>query len=406
MPRTKRQKPLYQRGDFALYRRADRGPLEIIWYDAARSRERSVSAGTSDVRQAQLALDRLYLESQGQKFCPTCGRQFDGETAPLLTLAIRDYLLRNEDKAGFKATRGRLAHVIDFVAETDPTIRVPQASQQFIDRFRKWLAERPVTNASGEVLRPRSIGHIEGCVRQLAAAINATDGQKAQFRAEQPRNVSRSPIFRADVPTLAAMFSFCIDPPPPEGRNWSEKERDMVVATRVELLRYLRVAVATWARPDAIFDIKPKQWYRAAGVLDLNPIGRRQTKKFRPKIPVPRQFAPWLDEMLPTKDDPGRATYLANATVRHAWDSMRAHLGLPDEGEAGPKLIRRSMATIVRKRIGEANWQQGKMMLGHVKFDVSDIYAIPDPANLGLVLSATELVIDEIETNCPGAFLP
>lgn len=73
-------------------------------------------------------------------------------------------------------------------------------------------------------------------------------------------------------------------------------------------------------------------------------------------------------------------------------------------GEAGPKLIRRSMATLVRKRIGEGSWPQGKMMLGHVKFDVSDIYAIPDPANLGIALEATETIIEEIEKLCPGAF--
>ncbi len=126
--------------------------------------------------------------------------------------------------------------------------------------------------------------------------------------------------------------------------------------------------------------------------------------KHRPKIPVARQFMPWLDEIVPSKSNSGRTTYLAKATVRHGWDTMRAHLGLPEEGEAGQKLIRRSMATIVRKRIGEANWAQGKMMLGHVKFDVSDIYAIPDPANLGLVLAAAESVIDEIEKLCPGAF--
>ena len=404
MPRTKRQKPLYQRGPYALQARTDRENLEIIWYDAERRRERSTSAGTGDLWTAKLALDRLYLQSQGQQCCPTCGRLFDGETAPLLTSAIRDYLILGEDKAGFKATRGRLAHVVEFVAETDPNITVPQADQRFVDRFRNWLAERPVVSPTGAKQRPRSLGHIEGCVRQLAAAINATRGQTAQFRAEQPRDVSRSPSYRADVPTIAAMFRFCIDPPPPEGRDWSDKERAMVVATRVELLRFLRAAVATWARPDAIFDIKPNQWFPSARVLDLNPVGRRQTRKHRPKIPVARQFMPWLDEIVPSKVNPGRTTYLANATVRHGWDTMRAYLGLPEEGEAGQKLIRRSMATIVRKRIGEANWAQGKMMLGHVKFDVSDIYAIPDPANLGLALAATESVIDEIEKLCPGAF--
>jgi len=61
------------------------------------------------------------------------------------------------------------------------------------------------------------------------------------------------------------------------------------------------------------------------------------------------------------------------------------------------------MATLARKRIGEEKWRQGEMMLGHVRFSVSDIYALPDPANLGLALAATESIIDEIEL-APGAF--
>lgn len=326
MPRTKRAKPLYQRGAFSLHRRDGRSNLEIIWYDVDRRRERSVSAGTGDLRQAKLELDRRYLESQGQRCCPTCGRPMDGETAPLLTSAIRDYLLLGEDKAGFKTTRGRLGHVVEFVAETDPLITVPQVDEQFVERFRRWFAQRPVITPTGKQLRSRSLGHIEGCVRQLAAAINATQGQSARFKAEQPKNVSRSPIYRADIPTLARMFQFCIDPPPPEGRQWSEKERAMVVETRVELLRYLRAAVATWARPDAIFDIRPAQWHASARVLDLNPKGRRQTKKHRPKIPIARQFISWLDEMMARPGNRGRPAYLANATIRHAWDSMRRQL--------------------------------------------------------------------------------
>jgi hypothetical protein len=44
------------------------------------------------------------------------------------------------------------------------------------------------------------------------------------------------------------------------------------------------------------------------------------------------------------------------------------------------------------------------MMLGHVKASVSDIYTLPDPANLGLVLAAAEEIIDEIEALAPGAY--
>lgn len=42
-------------------------------------------------------------------------------------------------------------------------------------------------------------------------------------------------------------------------------------------------------------------------------------------------------------------------------------------------------------------------MLGHVQASVSETYAIPDPANLGLTLAVTESIIDEIERLPPGA---
>lgn len=44
------------------------------------------------------------------------------------------------------------------------------------------------------------------------------------------------------------------------------------------------------------------------------------------------------------------------------------------------------------------------MMLGHVRADISDIYAIRDTANLGLALAATESIIEEVESLAPGAF--
>jgi len=43
-------------------------------------------------------------------------------------------------------------------------------------------------------------------------------------------------------------------------------------------------------------------------------------------------------------------------------------------------------------------------MLGHQKASTSDIYALFDPANLGLALAVTEQIIEEIETLTPGAF--
>jgi len=395
MRRTPRPKAIYQRGDFRLYRRPDRANLEIVWYDPAARRERSASAGTSDDGLARLEVDRRYLAAAGSPICSGCGRPFDGNAAPLLTAAITDYLLLGEDKKGFKATRGRLALAVEYIATTDLTVTVAAIDERWVAGFRKWLTARPIVAPSSGATRERSLGHVEGCVRQLAAAINATPGQKARFKAEQPKNVSASPRYRADIPMLAAMFRYCLDPSGPKVR--SDKERAVYIEYRANLLRYLRAAVATWARPEEITDLRADQWIPDAGVLDLNPRGRRQTRKYRGIIPVPRRFAPYLTAT--------RGSYMPIANIRGAWDTMRAEIGLPAErGEAGWKLIRRSVSTLARRRIGEANWRQGEIMLGHVRTSTSDIYALRDPANLGLALAATESIIDDICALVPGAF--
>lgn len=376
MPATKRPKPLYQRGAFSLYPRTGRA-LEIVWYDTERKRERSVSAGSGDVPIAKKALDRLYLQHEGARYCPTCHRPWDNEHSPLLAAVIADYLVLSEGKAGERSAKTRLGHVLNYL-DDKPTVRCVDVDATWIETFRQWLLAIPVMSPKGKVMRDRSLGAVEGSVLQLAAAISSVPGQTASFTAQQPATVARSPIYRADIKMLAAMFRHA-----------------MAYPTRTNLLRYLRFAVATWARPDAIYDAKPRQWISAASVFDLNPPNRRQTKKHRPKVPIARQFAPFLES--------GDA-YLTCASIRHAWDTMREKLKLPVDREAGEKLIRRSVSTIARKRIGEAQWVQGKMMLGHVKASISDIYAIPDPANLGLALSVTESIIDEIEALAPGAF--
>lgn len=390
MPASKRGRPIYQRGDFRLYRRADRAALEIVWYDPKRKRERSASAGTGDDQAGRLEVDRKYNEATGHRYCPGCGRPYEGDAAPLLSRAITDYLMRGEEKAGFKATRSRLAHVIDYLAATDPATTVPQVSPEWVDRFRTWLSALPVTIGKTGETRQRSLSHVEGCVLQLAAAINDTPGQVAQFRPVQAKAVAASPQYRADVQTHAAMFRWCLEP------DGSAKERAQRLKERASLLAYLRAAVATWARPEELYDLGPGQWHPAAQVLNLNPPGRRQTRKYRGVIPIPPQFAPFLDGLA--------GPYLSTAP-RSPWEKMRVAIGLPVErGQAGAKLIRRSMATLVRKRIGEANWRQGEMMLGHVKASVSDIYAVPDPANLGLALAATTAIIAEIKALVPGAY--
>jgi len=345
----------------------------------------------------------MFLASTGARHCPTCGRPWEADESPLLLSVIADYLLQKERTAGEKSTRTRLGHVVRYVNETNPAVIVAAVNDDFAEGFRKWMAARDASGGQkGAGKRKYSLSTIEGCLLQLAAAINSAPGQKSQFKFEQPADVAESPSYRADVQTIARMFEYCLRPDDKSVRHWREPHQinakllQLRVAERANLLRYLRMAVATWARPDAIYQVKQDQWHSAARVLDLNPRGRRQTRKYRPTVPIAMQLAPHLDTM--------GESWLPVSSIRAAWDKMAIALELPSGGQAGEKLIRRSMSTLVRRRIGEERWRQGEMMLGHVKASISDIYAIPDPANLGLVLSATEDIIREIEELVPGAF--
>ncbi len=293
--------------------------------------------------------------------------------------AVADYLTMMEEKPSFVMASYRLKHVLAFVVETNPAMHCANVTEKVADQFRQWMAKRTYTTPAGAV-KHQSLSSAEGCILQWAAAINAT-GEKAQFRSQSLRSVSRTPQHRADVKELASMFTYALEKP-----------------GRINLLRYLRAAVATMARPDAVLDISTerRQWVSAARVLNLNPEGRRQTKKHRPTIPVAKQFAAHLDAT--------QGFYIPVASIRSEWGRMALELGLPRDGEAGWKLIRRSMATLLRNRLGEQYMPQIERMLGHRQESMSDIYALASPAQLGRALREIEKIIGEIEKLAPGAF--
>lgn len=402
---------LYSRGKYRLAwdRRSDgslRSPyLQIVWYDPGARRERSRSTGTAQIAPAEDALDRLYLERErGQAVCPTCNRPFDQTAGVSVNLAVSDYLIECEDRPSIGSIRPRLAHFQDFMFATGrDDILCDQVDEGVISAFRRWSEQQPVIEGGKE--RQRAAGTTEASVRILAAAINAAHRRKdtpfpAAFTAMKPSDVSRTPMYRSDVAELATMFRYCVYPQPPKGEEWTEKMLERQKLHRRSLLRFLQISVATWCRPDAAheFSTEPRrdQWHSAARVVRLNPRGRRQTKKYRPDIPVPEKFARILDR--------STGPFVPVASVRKAFEAMLNEMGLPRERETGMKLIRRSVSQIARRRMGEERWPQGEMMLGHRKASISDLYALFDPANLGVALATTTEIIDEIENLCAGAF--
>ena len=381
MPRTRRAKPHYRRGPFALHPRPGRH-YQIIWYDTARKRERSVSAGTSDLEAGRIAVDRIYLATHGGgSTCPACGQSIDRGNQ-LIAAIVADYLVgHGSAQTSAVAIKARLAHVLDYIATLkDQAVRARDVDEAWIAHFRKWLRSEPFT--AGKTQKLRSPATVENSVVQLAAALSWAR-EPVAFRPIPLKDLTSSPSYRADVETLAAMFRYAL-----------------ASKRRASLLTFLRFGVISWARPDAIMDasteVRRGQWHSAARAFALNPVGRRQTRKYRATVPVPECVVWWLDGI--------NGPVVPEALSKSTWKRMECELKLPGNGQSGMRLIRRSIATLARKRLGEEHWIQGRIMLGHVQPSTSDIYAVSDPAHLGRALAVTAALIDEIETLAPGAF--
>lgn len=202
---------------------------------------------------------------------------------------------------------------------------------------------------------------------------------------------------------LIEMFCYCLNPEGPTVR--SEQERARRIRERQHILAFLRVSILTLARPDAAHDVSTDpnrgQWDSERGVLDLNPRGRRQTKKYRSIVPI-APHGRWLF-------DETKGFIVKTGSARRGFYTMVQELGLPGDRESGMKLIRRSMADLIRARLVAVGRSEDElsMFLGHRKIDsVSELYAPLNPGYLNNVRTVIEEIAGEIEADCQGAFSP
>lgn len=215
---------LYARGKYRLAydRRRDgslRSPfLQIVWYDVTAGRNRSRSTGTESIEEAEGELDAFFLSKErGQAVCATCGQMSRASARHLLAAAIADYPVAREGRDSIGSIRPRLAHVTAYLSETDRLATACEdVDEDWIDAFREWAIGVPIMSLT-KIARPRAPGIVEASVRQLAAVINFAHGRKdtlfgAAFSAKSPDEVSRTPVYRADLKMLAAMFRYCVDP--------------------------------------------------------------------------------------------------------------------------------------------------------------------------------------------------
>lgn len=428
MPRRTKEKGLYQRGAYRLDwdKKSDgtlRSPfLQIYWYDAAARRERQASTGETELGRGRAKLDAYYIErTEGLSYCPTCGQLKSAKGGYSILDAINVYNTVVADKrSSSKEIRARLTHIIDYLATLpDPDVPCEAIDEDWIEGFRQWAIQRPIISRAGNA-RERSLSTVENSVLQLAAAINKAfelrnTTTRARFRAIPPKEVNRTPQMRLTVKQIASCFRYCVSPTSP-----SDKMRARHIRERAALHRFLMISVATLARPDAAHDVsidpKRSQWNGPTSTLNLNPKGRRQTKKRRAIVPIAHQVTPHLEACLANyrqrlrKEEAGikdgdttSPFFVGVKDVGTAWDAMAKDLKFGLAGEGGMKLIRRSMANELRQRRVPAD--EIEVFMGHRVIDsTTELYAPFDPHYLIDARTAIEAIIEEVEGMVPGAF--
>lgn len=174
--------------------------------------------------------------------------------------------------------------------------------------------------------------------------------------------------------------------------------------------RYVMLALNTLARPAAIVELR---WVQVAdGLLHLNPAGRRQTKKYRPALPITDTLAAWLDVW---RDKRQWLVHFHGKKVDTTGASMKGiaersgliteadyvivdgKKTLPVERSIHPYTFRRSMARILRGR-GVSMEDLGAWMGHRVPNAVTTevFYADAAPEYLASVRAAIDGVMTEI----------
>lgn len=417
---------VYQRGEFWLdFVRGVRGRsassrLYIWWYDTATGHQRRKSTGTDDLRLACNALDAHYLATHR----PSQGDQATYSVAEAMT----DYwLLHGRHQSSAEAIKARLKLVSRFLdreahaGRLDDPFVPDQINEQFLVRFRAWALSDPIVarkkddggNWVDGQSRPRQPSTVEESIIQLKAAVrHAYDNRRIRYL-PPIKHKTRAAVTptRNDRLSLAGIGEL-LDYTLTGAGSYTTPAR------LLPLRRYMVAAICTVARPDAILDMNVAaergQWMPDAGIFSLNPAGRIQTRKRRPVLPVVPLLQHWLertDEWFVCQErrsfDEGQqinvVKQLPVGSIRSAWDTARAALGIPDG--RGPKYLRHSMATILANRGVPPD--EIALIMGHRILDpMTEVYVIHSPEYLKHFRAALEEVLADLTKMAGTALHP
>lgn len=172
------------------------------------------------------------------------------------------------------------------------------------------------------------------------------------------------------------------------------------------MMPFCMVMMNTVCRPDAALDLQSPQLDWDSSLVQLNPPGRKQTKKFRPIVPMTET----LKFHLADTDGPIVSDVDGELmeSVKKAWRGMRKRAGLEEDLLVQPYSFRHTMGRALRKQ--GAPGEQIELMMGHIRptgrSSVTSIYAPYEPDYCRDVVIAIDRVMTEVQQHTRRRILP
>ena len=282
-----------------------RGTYYICWTENGRSRERST--GTRDRAAAEIELAE-FLHRRQLNNGPRDPSQI------LVTDALADYA---EERGAKVVAADRIAYAIGPLADFWEGRTISDVSGPTCDAY--------------TLSRGRSNGTIRRELGVLRAAIN-----HAHLAGRLTRTVA------VQLP----------ERPEPKDRWFTKKEAAHLLSAalrspkaRLYLPLFIVIGLHTGARKEAILSLRWPQVDLEAGVIDWNPVGRRRTKKRRPKVRIPRRLLGHLRRARLRGSETG---FVINNDGRPIGDPKKALAGAARRAalsEVSPHVFRHTRAT-------------------------------------------------------------
>jgi len=316
----------------------------IAWNDHATRQRRVASTGTDDLQLAEQKLAEHVITTARP-------READPAEVPLASVLLWYWNEHGKHLATSNSAKHASFLWNTFFGEAS----VADITRDRLDAFIAWL-------------------HHDKGLKMKSVSRHLSVGRAALIRAHKYGRI-RSVPFIAEV-EVEPFHRFSMKPP---------QMAAMLGAIDAPHIRmFCMVGACTLARPENLLDLRLDQVDWHDEVIRLNPPGRKQTKKYRPVVPVCRTLRPWLEHAQEHNNEyvveyAGRRI----KSAKRAFRTLRRRCNFPDSFTA--KSIRHSMGReLVRARVNP--WEVSVMM-GHKKpagaSATTMIYVGTDPDDVG-----------------------